>query len=171
MTAGRWVAVGLTPIALVLMRQTEGQRIRELTIGNDLVLLLSFLMGGAVFITHKVATKFGGDRGHLPYQISIFNCANIGSGLVAMIGKNTIFRFDCVVGVAAGICNCLATLFVILAVGPLGVVVVYPVQGAGAVGLNLLGGSLLWRKSIGRRQALGCLIAVAIVCLSVLLQA
>ena len=124
-------------------------------------------MGGA----DKVVTKFGGNGGHLPYQIPIFICESIGAGLVAMIGKNTSCRFDCVVGVAAGICNCMATLFVLLAVGSLGVVVVYPVQGAGAVGLNLLAASLLWRESIGRHQALGCLMAVAIVCLSVLPQA
>ena len=42
MTAGRWVAVGLTPIALVLMRPTEERRIRELSIGNDLVFFSRF---------------------------------------------------------------------------------------------------------------------------------
>lgn len=165
MTAARWTAVALIPIAMFLLRPAHGERIR-LSWRSDVMLFATFFIAAAIGCIHTIAARHGGAAGHAGYQCVLF------AGAIAVAWAWIIFkrdygnRFDVALGAALGGVNAAGTLVLLLALAIVPASVYFPVNSSGVIVLNVIVSRLLWGERIARRQTVGIALAIAVVWLS-----
>ena len=170
MSAYRWIAVGLMPVAMLLLRPVNGEHHR-MTVKGDLVLMLAFLVPGLVGTIHKALTVYVPTEGpplyrSILYQAVLFAAAGASSVAYLWLRRLTVGRQSLGLGVVIGLTNVGATLGVLLALSVLSAVVVYPTAASLIVGLSVVAAWLLWHERVTARQVSGLALAVGIVILT-----
>jgi len=165
MTALRWAAVALLPVAVVLMRPSQNGRHR-ITFKADLILVSAFLVPGVVGTLHKALNVYAPGAGRNLYQAALFAAAALSSVAYARWRRARYDRPVIVLGSVLGVSNVLATLFVLLSLSVMQAVVFYPMSASLVIASSVVVSWLLWRERVTRRQVVGLLFAVCIVILA-----
>jgi drug/metabolite transporter (DMT)-like permease len=180
MSPMQWTALGLVPLAVVLMRppKREGETGRRAGLKGDLILLLCLLMAGAIGTLHKAqaiyveslpAAEAAGrliSRERLFYQAVLFLATVVVSvGFMAAAGLLPT-RKEALIGLGVGLANTCGLFFALLAIGAMAASVFFPTSGCLVIVGNTLAGRVLWRERLVPRQWAGLAAALAIVVLA-----
>lgn len=158
----QWVAVGLLPFALLLIRpgrDKSGARGWQ----GDLLLLLNWALAGAIGTIHKSVSIAGESR--YVYQFWLFCAAAVCSGAWLLGRTRAPSLKDVGIGAGAGLLNAGATLFFLAAIGAMPAAAVYPTAGCSVVCANIIIGWAVWKERLRPRQMVGAGLALAVVAL------
>ncbi|MBN1674162.1 MAG: hypothetical protein JXR37_24145 [Kiritimatiellae bacterium] len=164
-SVGQWLAVALIPATMLLIRPDHGRDVRW-SFKAEGVLGANFLAAGLIGTVHRAASLRGAGAAPLLYQTCLFTAAAVCSGLCLLRRGVRPKAADMRIGVFVGLLNVLATLFLLLALGVLLTIVVYPTANCVRIMLNLFIGWQVWAERIRPRQMLGVAAALAIVLLA-----
>jgi len=165
MTPARWVAVGLLPAAVVLMRPVNGLH-RRITLRGDILLVLAFVAPGVTGILHRAVREYAPESGRELYQAALFVAAAITSVAYASWHRTRCSRRTVGLGTFLGAVNVAATRFVLLGLWAIPAVIFYPVSGSLVIAGSVIVSWLLWRERVTKRQVLGLFFAICIVVLT-----
>lgn len=165
MTATRWAAVALIPIAMFMLRPAHGETLR-FSWRSDVTLFATFFIAATVGSIHKLASHHGGDAGHAGYQVVLFASA-IATAWTWVIAKRWYGnRGDVILGTTIGAVNAGGTVVLLLALSVMPASVYFPVASSAIIVGNLIASRLLWGERIARRQGVGIAMAIVIVWLA-----
>ena len=165
MPAARWAAVATLPVAVVLLRPTNGPH-RKLTLKGDLILVLAFVMAGAIGTLHKAMEVHVGGAAIPAYQFVLFVAAAATSAGYVHFKRSRYDRPTVALGSAMGVRNALATLFILLGLAAVPATAFYPISSSLVIALSVIVSYLLWRERVTARQVLGLLLAIGVVVLA-----
>lgn len=114
-----------------------------------------FLVDGLVMIPAQVFSKRVPVEENLPFQTTIFIVAFLLTSVLYYLRRERVSYQTFSQGALLGVCNLGNYLFLVLALGLLPGVVVYPVIGAAEATLSALAGVVVWRERLGLRGWLG----------------
>ena len=161
----RWLAVGLVPIAMFLLRPDKDGG-KRMTLKGDAVLILAVLMGGTIMTIHKAAVVSQvGDQQSL-YRFALFSVAAIVSTGYVALHRMTVRRREAQLGVAVGVFNSLGLWAAIMGLSILPAVVFYPIANCLVIVLNVVLSRLFWRERVTPRQFVGIGAAMLVVVLT-----
>ncbi len=192
MSLPQWLALGIVPAAVVLLRprgkkEEEGAgegNGKRLGLSGDVILLLCFLMAGAIGTIHKAQefyTKLllagaGGEldgaqellarNTRLFYQAVLFGVSCLCSvGYMCLKRmRPTVREFK--IGGGVGAVNTFGLFFTLLAINAVAAAVFFPTSACLIIILNTVLGRALWKERISPRQIAGVGLALAVVVLS-----
>ena len=164
-SAVRWCAVVLMPVAVVLMR--PGQRISPTwSYKSDVLLLLNFLIAGTVGTIHKSVAMLGAGGTQPIYQACLFLMAALGSTAYAMYRRQAMSPRDVLVGTAAGLFNAGVSQFLLMSLAALAAVVALPTLTCAQISVNVVLSWLVWKERLRARQVAGVGVTIAVVLLA-----
>ena len=174
MTAWRWAALGLLPVAIVLIRPLR-RGPGGLNWKTDVLLGMVLLNNGLMGTLHKAVNvcapagpgeKFLFFEPHqLVYQTFLFLVAAVCSVSYALARRGGCGRVEVALGSIIGVSNVLVTIFAIVGVGVLGVAIFYPTVTSSSIALTVVISWILWNERVRGRQIAGVLVALGIVVL------
>jgi len=164
MTAPRLVAIVFVPVASYLLRP-RGDRTKPLTLKSEAVLAFISLGAGVISTIHKATDVYLPKDALITYQTVLFATAFLTAVAGLFLLKQGVRPGEVVYGVLIGAPNALATRCILLAIGVLGVVVVYPVTSSATIVGNVVIAWLFWKERHAPRQIVGIALAVAAVVL------
>lgn len=137
--------------------------------GNSTVfLLLLLIVGGLTESMANIFDKVGVSAVKDHFLLCNFFTAFLLAGAITLIKRKRVTWKDIVFGVMVGLPNYFATRFLLLSLGRLPAVVVYPVYNVGAIVLISLAGILLFKEKLSNRKLIGfALIVAALVLLNI----
>lgn len=160
----QWAALALVPIGMFMMRPRGPNGIR-LTWKADLVLFLVLAVGGVIQTIHKAIDVYA-PAARPNYVAALFMAAALSSVGYALI-KGIRFRgVDAAHGAVIGAINLSTTAFLLMALSVMPAAVFFPVSTSLMIGVNVVLSWILWRERITPRQAIGLVVAAAIVLLA-----
>jgi len=164
----QWIALVLVPVAIFLVRPRDGGRGGSIKGGvkADILLVLLFVMGSVMMTTHKAASNIIENDSELLYNACVFAAAMVASVGYALYARLRVTKFDCGLGLGIGVANTLNIVFLLLSLGVMSTAIVFTTAGTAVISLNLAVSWLLWKEDIGRRQALGIVLAIFVVVLT-----
>jgi len=165
MTPYRWIAVGLVPLVMTLVRP-HAKRSAHYTLKADVILFLCFFVAGVVFTIHKSVNVYFPPSSQGLYQFMLFTAAAISSSAYVIAGGYSASGEDFLLGVGAGLSNSLATLFLLLSLTVIPAVVFYPTNQCLVIAVNVVLSRILWGEWMVKRQIVGLALAVAIIILA-----
>ncbi len=177
MTPWRWVAVGLLPLALLLVRPPARNQPGHLSWKADLLLAAVFLNGGLMTTLHKAvgiyaasARSAGTFLGFPPHQIvylsGLFVTAAACSATYAIVRGGRCGAAALSMGAVAGSANVMGTLSMVAGVAAVGAVVFYPTLTCAVIVLSVVVSRALWGERVTGRQFAGLAAAAGIVVLA-----
>lgn len=110
-----------------------------------------FLVDGLVMIPAQVFSKRMPAAENLPFQTVIFVVAFLLTSVVYYLRRERVSYQTVSHGTLLGACNFGNYFFLVLALGALPGVVVYPVMGAAEASLSALAGTAIWKERLGGR--------------------
>ena len=173
MTAWRWAALGLLPVAMLLVRPMRRQA-RHLNWKADVILLVAFLNFGLISTLHKAVGIYApAEAGsetflffhpqQLTYEAGLFLVAGVCSAAYALARRGGCGRVELALGSIVGISNVLGTMFSVVALSILAAAVFFPTLTCALVVLSVVVSRLLWGERVTRRQIVGLALAICIV--------
>ena len=174
MTPWRWVALGVVPVSMLLMRRKPATR-SHLSWKADLILAAIFLNSGLSYTLHKAANIYLPAvpaepilffRPHqIVYGAFLFAAAAVFSAAYAAARRGRIGKADLALGSIIGVANVLATLFAVVGLGVVAAGVFLPTVTCASVALSATVSWVLWREKLTPRQLVGLAAAAGVVVL------
>ena len=166
MPASRWLAVVLTPFAIVFMRPIQDTRFKLSTKGN-FALLACFLCAGGMRTIHKYANVIAGSE---PEQLRVYQGmlwvgAAAGSACYVALRRLRYRKPEILLGSVLGFFNVFTLFFTLLALSVVPAVVFFPTSLCSLIILNLFISWMLWKEKLIMRQLFGIALAMAVVIL------
>ena len=165
MSSTRWVAVGMLPVVMILMRPTRASSV-HFGFKTDCILLLNLVLAGTNLTLHKFATTLEIDGVRNGYHLVLFVTAAIVSTGYALWYRLKPVKAELGIGVLIGTANGAVTLLILYGITALTAVVFYLIAAPTTITLVLASSMLLWHERITPRQALGIALAISVVIIS-----
>ena len=150
-------------ILAILLIHTDSKETKKTSWGWLLPVLL--ICGGITDSMANVFDKVGDPAVKDYYLFYTFGAAFVCALLMMFIRHEKIGKWEFISGVLVGIPNYFSTRFLLLSLGKVPAVIVYPAVSAGTIILVSLAGALLFRESLSRRK----LTALFIICIALVL--
>ncbi len=150
-------------IASILLIHSDAKEKQKSAWGWLLPVLL--VCGGITDSMANVFDKIGAPEVKDYYLFYTFAAAFLCALLMMPARHERIGKWEIISGILIGLPNYLSTRFLLLALGKLPAVIVYPVVSAGTIILVSMAGVFFFRESLSRRK----LIALSIICLALVL--
>ncbi len=146
-------------IAAILLMQGKGQKA-----GSTIGLVILLLSGGLSDTMSKVYETWGPAALKNQYLLYTFLMALILCVVLCIVRKQTLCWQDALFGALLGIPNYLSARFLLLALGELPAVVVYPSFSVGTIVLVTLAGLVFFKEKLSTRKwiALGVILAALV---------
>jgi drug/metabolite transporter (DMT)-like permease len=129
------------------------------------LLPLLLVLGGITDSMANVFDKTGDPAVRDYYLFYIFAAAFVISLIFLLVRKEGMGRWEVISGILIGIPNYFSSRFLLLSLGSLPAVIVYPAVSVGTIAAVSLAGFLLFREALSRRK----LLAMAVIALSLIL--
>lgn len=187
MSRPQWIALALVPVAVVLLRprarKGEGGA-KHLRLKGDGILLLCFLMAGAIGSIHKAQEVYAkmllaGPDGELDAAAQLlarntrlfYQAVLFGVSCLCSIGYMALKRIkpttrELKIGGCVGVANTFGLFFALLALSALPATVFFPTAACLIIICNTALGRFLWSEKLTPRQVAGVGLALAVVLLS-----
>ncbi len=150
-------------ILAILLIHTDSRETKKASWGWLLPVLL--ICGGITDSMANVFDKVGDPAVKDYYLFYTFGAAFVCALFMMFIRHEKIGKWEFISGVLVGIPNYFSTRFLLLSLGKVPAVIVYPAVSAGTIILVSLAGALLFRESLSRRK----LTALFIICIALVL--
>lgn len=149
--------------ASILMIHTD--RLEGTVSSGRWLLPVLLVCGGITDSMANVFDKTGDPAVRDYYLFYIFAAAFVISLLLLAVRKERIGRWEVISGILVGIPNYFSSRFLLLSLGSLPAVIVYPAVSVGTIAAVSLAGFALFRETLSRRK----LLAMAVIALSLVL--
>jgi drug/metabolite transporter (DMT)-like permease len=180
MSGWQWLALGLVPFAVGLLRPPARREAgaRRAGLKGDLILALCFLMAGAIGTIHKAQQVYAEglpapegppplfSRERLFYQAVLFGTTLLVSGGYLLARRMRPTWKELKIGTGVGLANTGGLFFALLALSVVEGTVFFPTTGCSVIVGNTVVGRLLWRERMVSRQLVGLALAMAVVVLA-----
>lgn len=160
-TTIQWLGIFLSLVAIVIVNLSP-QSLEKFDIKATLILF--FLFGGLSDFSNKVYQKYAINDYKDIFLFSIFFVAFLISIFFTLKDKAKFNKKDILTGFAVGIPNLFSSYFLILSLDTLKASVAYPLYSAGGILLINVGGYLIFKEKISRKNkfAIGLIILASI---------
>lgn len=149
-------------VAAILLIYLEPKGEGKAASGKASVFLLILLfVGGLTESMANIFDKLGSPALKDHFLLFNFFTAFLLSLGVTLIRRQKVSWKDIVFGAAIGVPNYFATRFLLLSLGSIPAVVVYPIYNVGAIVLISLAGLLLFKEKLSTRKLMGMVIIIA----------
>lgn len=171
---GQVIGIGIAIVAIFVFNiKKNGQNgeDKEKKIEQEgfgiLLLLLLLLCSGVTDSMANIYDKLGPANCKDDYLLIVFAVAALCALLMKIYKKEAIGRADLVVGCLLGIPNYFSSKFLLLALGQVNAVVVYPVYSVATVVLITLAGVLFFKERLDKQKIIGiALVSIALILLN-----
>lgn len=124
------------------------------------IIMLLFVFGGLAEFSTKIYQKYGLNEYKDIFLFAVFFVAFSISAYYTVREKRKVTRKDLLTGVAVGIPNLFSSYFLILSLDTINTSVAFPVYSAGSIVLINIGGFLLFREKVARKNQVAILLTV-----------
>ena len=162
-TAIQWVGIVLALGSIVIMNLSP-QSLEKMDFKATLILL--FLFGGMSEFSNKIYQRYGLNEYKDVFLCAVFIVAFLISAFYIWFKQAKITKKDILIGCAVGIPNLFSSYFLILSLDTIAASIAYPLFSAGGIVLINIGGYLIFKERISRKNKLA--IALTIVALVLL---
>jgi len=145
----QWVGITLSIVSILIVNLSM-KSIR--TFDVKLILILLFVFGGLTEFSSKIYQKYALNEYKDVYLFVRFFVAFLISFAYMFKMKSKVTKKDIYIGFIVGIPNLLTSYFIILALDTLKTSVVFPLFSAGSIVLINIGGVLIFREKIPRKN-------------------
>lgn len=161
----QWIGILLSLVSILIVNLSP-KSLERFDIKTTLILL--FIFGGMAEFSTKIYQQYGLNDYKDVFLFSIFFVAFLISITFTLKGKAPFTKKDIFTGFAVGIPNLFSSYFLILSLDTLKTSVAFPIFSAGSILLINIGGFLIFRERISRKNkfAIG-LIIVALVLINI----
>lgn len=141
---------------------------KEEIVKNKLLLLILLLSSGLTDATSNIFDKLGNNELKDYFLLFIFASALICTLILWKIKKQSISKWDIIIGVLVGVPNYLSSRFVLLALRSLPAIVVFPVYSVSTLAIITIAGILIFKERLSKNKIIGILlIALALILLNI----
>ena len=135
---------------------------------SELLLLILLISSGLTDATSNIFDKLGNNELKDYFLLFIFASALICALILWKIKKQSISKWDIIIGVLVGVPNYLSSRFVLLALRSLPAIVVFPVYSVSTLAIITIAGILIFKERLSKNKIIGILlIALALILLNV----
>ncbi|MFO8069404.1 MAG: EamA family transporter [Alkalibacterium sp.] len=159
-TSIQWIGILLSLVSIVVINLSK-KSIK--TFDFKPTLLLLFIFGGMAEFSNKIYQKYALNDYKDVFLFAVFFVAFLISVTYTMNTKGKATLKDILTGFAVGIPNLFSSYFLILSLDTLKTSVAFPIYSAGSIVLINIGGLLIYREKIARKNQLA--IAMTIIAL------
>ncbi len=163
-TRVQWLGIILA-LASIVMVNLSFKGIKKIDLEPTIIML--FVFGGLAEFSNKIYQKYGMSEYKSIFLFFIFFVAFLISVAYAKKRKAKVTKKDVLTGFAVGIPNLFSSFFLILSLDTLTTSVAFPLYSAGSILLITLGGYVIFKEKISRKNQIAIgLILVALVLLN-----
>lgn len=135
---------------------------------SELLLLILLISSGLTDATSNIFDKLGNNELKDYFLLFIFASALICALILWKIKKQSISKWDIIIGVLVGVPNYLSSRFVLLALRSLPAIVVFPVYSVSTLAIITIAGILIFKERLSKNKITGILlIALALILLNI----
>lgn len=156
-SAIQWVGIILSLLSILLVNLSP-QSLEKLDIKPTLIIL--FILGGMAEFSNKIYQKYALAEYKNIFLFATFFVAFLVSSFYTLKRKEKITKKDILTGFVVGIPNLFSSYFLILSLATLKTSVAFPIYSAGSIILINLGGVLIFKEKIARKNQLAILLTI-----------
>lgn len=161
----QWIGIGLSLISILIVNLSS-ESLEKLDIKPTLILL--FVLGGMAEFSNKIYQNYALNDYKSVFLFFVFFVAFTISILFTLKNKAQFNMKDILIGFTVGIPNLFSSYFLILSLDTVKASIAYPVFTAGSILLINIGGYLLFKEEIAKKNQLAImLIIVALILINI----
>lgn len=153
----QWVGIALSLVSILIVNLSQNS-LEKFDIKPAIILL--FIFGGMAEFSSKFYQKYALEEYKDVFLFALFFVAFLISIFYTFKEKSAITKKDILTGFAVGIPNLFSSYFLILSLATLKTSVVFPIYSAGSIVLINLGGFLLFKEKITRKNQVAIILTV-----------
>ncbi|WP_407372115.1 SMR family transporter [Carnobacterium sp.] len=153
----QWVGIALSLVSIVIVNLSQNS-LEKFDIKPAIILL--FIFGGMAEFSSKFYQKYALEEYKDVFLFALFFVAFLISIFYTFKEKSTITKKDILTGFVVGIPNLFSSYFLILSLATLKTSVVFPIYSAGSIVLINIGGFLLFKEKIARKNQVAIILTV-----------
>lgn len=153
----QWIGITLSLLSILIVNLSPDS-LRKLDINPTLILL--FISAGMAGFSNKIFQKYALSEYKDVFLFATFFVAFLVSIFYTIKEKSEMKKRDILTGFAVGIPNLFSQYFLVLALETLKTSVAFPLNSAGSIVLMNLGGFLIYRESISRKNKIAILLTI-----------
>ena len=153
----QWLGILLSLVSIVIVNLSQ-KSLEKFDIKPTLIFL--FFFGGMAEFSSKIYQKYALNEYKDVFLFALFFVAFLISILYTFRKKGPITKKDIVTGFAVGIPNLFSSYFLILSLATLKTSVVFPIYSAGSIVLINIGGFLIFKEKITRKNQVAIVLTV-----------
>ena len=153
----QWIGIILSLVSIVLINLSP-KSLEKLDVKPTIIFL--FVFGGMAEFSSKIYQKYALNEYKDVFLFAIFFTAFLVSMFYTFKEKKEITKKDILTGFAVGIPNLFSSYFLILSLATLKTSVVFPIYSAASIVLINIGGYLLFKEHITRKNQVAILLTV-----------
>jgi drug/metabolite transporter (DMT)-like permease len=156
-SAIQWAGIALSLVSILIVNLSQ-KSLEKLDIKPTIILL--FLFGGMAEFSNKFYQKYALNEYKDVFLFALFFVAFLISIFYTFRKKGIITKKDILTGFAVGIPNLFSSYFLILSLATLKTSVVFPIYSAGSIVLINIGGFLIFKEKIARKNQVAIVLTV-----------
>lgn len=153
----QWIGIGLSLLSILIVNLSP-KSLEKFDINTTIILL--FIFGGMAGFSNKLYQKYALNNYKDIFLFANFFVAFLVSIFYTIKGKNKIKKRDILAGFAVGIPNLFTSYFLVLALDTLKTSVALSLNSAGSIVLINIGGFLIFKETITRKNRVAILLTV-----------
>ena len=153
----QWIGIMLSLLSILIVNLSP-KSIEKFDIKPTIILL--FIFGGMAEFSNKIYQKYALNRFKDVFLFSIFFVAFLISIFYTLRKKSKIRKKDILTGFAVGIPNLFSSYFLILSLDTLKTSVAFPIYSAGSIVLINIGGFLIFKEHIERKNKVAIFLTI-----------
>lgn len=156
-SAIQWLGIALSLISILIVNLSQ-KSLEKIDIRPTIILL--FIFGGMAEFSNKIYQRYALNEYKDIFLFTIFFVAFLISVFYTLRDKGEIRKKDILTGFAVGIPNLFSSYFLILSLATLKTSVAFPVYSAGSIVLINIGGFLIFKEKITRKNQVAILLTL-----------
>lgn len=153
----QWIGIVLSLVSILIVNLSQ-KSLETFDIKPAIILL--FIFGGMAEFSNKFYQKYALNDYKDVFLFTLFFVAFLLSLFYTVRKKEVITKKDVLTGFAVGIPNLFSSYFLILSLASLKTSVVFPIYSAGSIVLINIGGFLLFKEKIARKNQVAILLTI-----------
>lgn len=153
----QWIGIGLSLLSILIINLSP-KSLEKFDIKPTIILL--FIFGGMAEFSNKIYQKYALNEFKDIFLFSIFFIAFLVSIFYTLREKSKVTKKDILTGFAVGIPNLFSSYFLILSLDTLKTSVAFPIYSAGSIVLINIGGYLIFKEHIAKKNKVAILLTI-----------